>query len=60
MLKKLLTTAGVAAVLAGFYPFRHMPTSNDPIRLGFLTIRSGFSPAAGGKQMEDGFEALSR
>lgn len=55
MLKKLLTTAGAAAVLAGSLSISAYAASNDPIRLGFLTIRSG-SLAAGGKQMEDGLK----
>lgn len=55
MFKKFLTIAGTAAILAGALSVPAYAASTDPIRLGFLTIRSG-SLAAGGKQMEDGLK----
>ena len=53
MLKKLLTIAAAAATLAGTLPSTSYAAADDPIRVGFLTVKSG-ALAAGGKQMEDG------
>src|SRR3712207_3125903 len=58
MLKKLLSCASSTAVLAvsilasSTLMFAAHAGPNDPIRLGFLTVKSG-ALAAGGKQMED-------
>src|SRR6476469_4443038 len=51
MFNKLLSAAVSAVVLCAMLPSAQA-ASNDPIRLGFLTVRSG-ALAAGGKQMED-------
>jgi branched-chain amino acid transport system substrate-binding protein len=48
----VLAASLVAPVVAAFSLPAHA-ASNEPIRVGFLTIRSG-ALAAGGKQMEDG------
>lgn len=42
-----------AALLTGLLSMPTLAADGDPIRLGFLTIKSG-ALAAGGKQMEDG------
>ncbi|MEN3292295.1 MAG: branched-chain amino acid transport system substrate-binding protein [Burkholderiales bacterium] len=52
MMKKLLSLAASALVFSASLSLTAHAASNDPIRVGFLTIRSG-ALAAGGKQMED-------
>ncbi len=52
MIKKILSGAIAALALSTVVPFA-LAADADPIRLGFLTVRSG-ALAAGGKQMEDG------
>ena len=54
MLSKWLGIGTVASVLATtFSGFAHAQT--DPIRIGFLTVRTG-ALAAGGRQMEEGIQ----
>jgi branched-chain amino acid transport system substrate-binding protein len=53
MIKKLVIRGVSAAVLSAAAAFAAQAAEGDPIKLGFLTIRSG-ALAAGGKQMEDG------
>ena len=53
MLKKILSIAVVSASIAGMVISPVQAAGNEPIRVGFLTIKSG-ALAAGGKQMEDG------
>jgi branched-chain amino acid transport system substrate-binding protein len=53
MIKKLLSFAASALVLSASILPAAQAAPDDPIRLGFLTVRSG-ALAAGGKQMEDG------
>jgi branched-chain amino acid transport system substrate-binding protein len=53
MMKKLLSLAASALVFSTLLSFTAHAQTGDPIRLGFLTVRSG-ALAAGGKQMEDG------
>jgi branched-chain amino acid transport system substrate-binding protein len=53
MFKKLLSFATSVAIVAALLGFPAHAASNDPIRVGFLTINSG-ALAAGGKQMENG------
>ncbi|MDB5934793.1 MAG: Extracellular ligand-binding receptor [Massilia sp.] len=52
MIKKILSGAVAALVLSTVVPLA-LAADTDPIRVGFLTVRSG-ALAAGGKQMEDG------
>jgi branched-chain amino acid transport system substrate-binding protein len=52
MMKKLLSLVASALVFSASLSLTAHAASNDPIRVGFLTIRSG-ALAAGGKQMED-------
>ena len=53
MLHSRLSFAVSAALLAGSMALPALAADGDPIRLGFLTVKSG-ALAAGGKQMEDG------
>ena len=53
MIKKMLCLSASVFALAGIMSLSAHAAEPDPIRLGFLTIRSG-ALAAGGKQMEDG------
>ncbi|NDP58416.1 MAG: ABC transporter substrate-binding protein [Oxalobacteraceae bacterium] len=59
MLNKILTLAAVTTVVtATFAALLSSPAqaaAGDPIRVGFLTVKSG-ALAAGGKQMEDGLQ----
>jgi branched-chain amino acid transport system substrate-binding protein len=52
MIKKILSGAIAALALSTVVPLAQAADA-DPIRVGFLTVRSG-ALAAGGKQMEDG------
>jgi branched-chain amino acid transport system substrate-binding protein len=52
MFRPILIGAAVFAVAAAWLPASSLAQS-DPIRIGFLTVRSG-ALAAGGKQMEEG------
>lgn len=53
MIKKLLSLGASTLVLSALTILPAHAADNDPIKLGFLTVRSG-ALAAGGKQMEDG------
>ncbi|MEO6986125.1 MAG: ABC transporter substrate-binding protein [Paralcaligenes sp.] len=53
MFKKLLTLASLTLMVTGSVSTFAQSTNKDPIRLGFLTIKSG-ALAAGGRQMEEG------
>jgi len=55
MISRLAASAAAAAIaLAGLAPLAAQAQS-EPIRIGFLTVRSG-ALAAGGKQMEEGIQ----
>ena len=54
MSRRVLIAAAVAGVAAAVLPALSQAQS-DPIRIGFLTVRSG-ALAAGGKQMEEGIQ----
>jgi branched-chain amino acid transport system substrate-binding protein len=53
MIKKMLFAGVSALALSATVSLAAQAADTDPIRLGFLTVRSG-ALAAGGKQMEDG------
>ena len=57
MLRRAFVSATVLAVTAAWLPVSHaqQDSMREPIRIGFLTVRSG-ALAAGGKQMEEGIQ----
>lgn len=57
MLRRAFVSATVFAVAAAWLPASHaqQDSMREPIRIGFLTVRSG-ALAAGGKQMEEGIQ----
>src|SRR3954470_19519458 len=55
MLSKLLRIAAAAALVLGTITPTSVLAQSDPIRIGFLTVRTG-ALAAGGKQMEEGIQ----
>ncbi|MFZ9439537.1 MAG: ABC transporter substrate-binding protein [Hylemonella sp.] len=44
-----------AALVSALLPIQSVQAQSDPIRIGFITVRSG-ALAAGGKQMEEGIQ----
>src|SRR2546425_5980840 len=54
MSRRVFVAAAVAGIAAAGLPALS-PAQSDPIRIGFLTVRSG-ALAAGGKQMEEGIQ----
>lgn len=55
MKRNFLRAAGAAACIAVAAGFSLSVQAQEPIRIGFLTVRSG-ALAAGGKQMEEGIQ----
>src|SRR5262249_31784813 len=55
MLRKWLAVANVAAVLVATMSSELAFAQAEPLRLGFLTVRTG-ALAAGGRQMEEGIQ----
>lgn len=55
MLRKWLAIASVAGVLAATMSSELAFAQTEPLRLGFLTVRTG-ALAAGGRQMEEGIQ----
>lgn len=53
MIRKSLSVGFTALAMSCFAAFSAQAADQDPIKLGFLTVKSG-ALAAGGKQMEDG------
>jgi branched-chain amino acid transport system substrate-binding protein len=54
MISRLAASIAAAAALAALVPLA-VQAQSEPIRIGFLTVRSG-ALAAGGKQMEEGIQ----
>jgi len=54
MLRRTFVASSVLAAVAAVLPWSSQ-AQPEPIRIGFLTVRSG-APAAGGKQMEEGIQ----
>src|SRR5258708_14398815 len=54
MISRFAASIAAAAALAGLVPLA-VQAQSEPIRIGFLTVRSG-ALAAGGKQMEEGIQ----
>jgi branched-chain amino acid transport system substrate-binding protein len=55
MISRLAASIAAAIAIAGLAPLAAQAQSSEPIRIGFLTVRSG-ALAAGGKQMEEGIQ----